>query len=164
VLTSLSIPAIVGLAKFAADQLGLTVSRDRVSAGGGGLPPGPAQPGDYRETQTGELRKILSQYDLRRITPGELKLLAEQLWRQGLLSEREYHDLLRLKADLEEAGVPLNEPVDLLRFCQHRLMELSQPESKTSDALLSRPEKADASQLRRQQELVQKLAALADWG
>lgn len=83
------------------------------------------------------LREILSQYDVRDISPRTFSEMLQRLHRAGVLADAEYQDLSLVRMDLEREGIGPDEQTDLLAFFQRRLRELP-PESSAEQSTTQR--------------------------
>lgn len=75
--------------------------------------------------ETEKLRDIASFYDVTSIQPKELSEMLGRLYEAGVLTEEEYQSLGMLRIELEKAGFEIDEPVNLIKFCQGKLDEIA---------------------------------------
>jgi len=61
------------------------------------------------EQSSSALREILSQYDVRDISPRTFSEMLQRLHRAGVLADSEYQDLSLIRMDLEREGVSPDE-------------------------------------------------------
>ncbi|MCS7237180.1 MAG: hypothetical protein NZ899_02780 [Thermoguttaceae bacterium] len=108
------------------------------------------------------LKRVLSRYELTRISPAELRQLAAELGEKALLSPSDIQELFALSRKLEAAGIGTHERVNLLAWCQRLLRDLERKSPPGGpETLMHEPSEAVA-QLRRQVALLEKLASLQE--
>lgn len=94
-----------------------------------------------------EFHEILSQYDVRKITPRELTQLAQELRNAGEIDDATFRDLAAVRLELDRAGAPVDQPVDLIEVLADRLAD----RQRSLDALTrERPEDAAGAAAARQ--------------
>lgn len=101
------------------------------------------------------LRRIMSHYDLRQISPAEWRNLVSELRASGLLAEGDLQDLTGISREFEQAGLSPHERIDLLSWFRSRLRRLEMhPEAATDGAV-----KAERLQISRYLSLLERLAS-----
>mgnify|MGYP003621784699 CR=1 FL=1 len=87
------------------------------------------EPPQGEPSSTGPLREfheILSRYDMHRITPRELTQLAQELHDAGEIDDAAFRDLATIRLELDRAGQPADQPVNLVELLTQRLAEQRQ--------------------------------------
>lgn len=82
-------------------------------------------------TETEVLRDIATDYDVTSIQPQEFSEMLGRLYESGILSEEEYQMLGQIRVELDEAGYEVDEPVNLIEFCQKKIDEITNKEDST---------------------------------
>lgn len=75
-------------------------------------------------TASSVARQILETYDVTHITPRQFSEMLQRMREAGLISEADFNELVKIRNDLNEAGVEPDEVVDLLAFYRKRLQRL----------------------------------------
>lgn len=111
----------------------------------------------------GAFHRILSQYDVTNITPGEFSNLVQDLHDAGEIDDAEFRELAKMRFELEQSGVPVDEPMDLVDFFTEKLQQRVDEfqSSRAADPLHPPTEKeanAFTAEAKRQVEWVRKFA------
>lgn len=119
--------------------------------------------GDLAVGGSRAFHEIISQYDVTNITPREFTAMIQQLHDAGEINDTEFRDLSRMRLELEQAGAPPEQPLNLVDFFEKKLrdkqsdFQLMQQASLPEDA---RTLKGDAftSEAKKQLDWVRKFA------
>lgn len=155
-----------------AQQLLAPLGFDRNSSSSNESTPGPIKIQNDDQitlTEGGAFHRILSKYDVTNITPGEFSNLVQELHDAGEIDDAEFRELAKMRLELEQSGVPFDEPTDLVDFftdkLQQRVDEFQQ--SRAADPLRPPTDKEAAAftaESRRQLEWIRKFALVSDAG
>ena len=120
-------------------------------------------------TDGGAFHRILSRYDVTNITPGEFSNLVQELHEAGEIDDAEFRELAKMRLELEQSGVPVDEPMDLVDFFGDKLQQRvdEYQNSRAADPLhppTDREAAAFTAEVRRQLEWVRKFALVSDSG
>ncbi|MGD9126669.1 MAG: hypothetical protein PVH19_04750 [Planctomycetia bacterium] len=72
------------------------------------------------------LRDIANDYDVRSIQPQDFSDMLSRLYDSGVISDEDYQSLSMLRVELDKAGYEIDEPVDLIEFCETKLREINE--------------------------------------
>jgi hypothetical protein len=107
-----------------------------------------------------QLRDILAQYDVTKISPQGFSDLLQRLYQSGLLADKDYQDLSMIRLDLDRDGVSPNEQVNLVETYTKKLKSLEQDSKEMEEKLGTAGVRAMDATLRRRLDWLQKFAAL----
>ena len=92
------------------------------TAGDGG---GSSRVGGPPDGTSEAFREVLSRYDVRSITPREYTAMLSELRSSGAIDDEQLRLLSLVRLELDEANLPLDEPLDLVQFFSERLEQYS---------------------------------------
>lgn len=124
---------------------------------------------DVITSDGGAFHRILSRYDVTNITPGEFSNLVQELHEAGEIDDAEFRELAKMRLELEQSGVPFDEPTDLVDFFSDKLNKQADEfqTSRAADPLHPPTDKEAAAftaEAKRQLEWIRKFALVSDAG
>ncbi len=109
--------------------------------------------------------QIMSAYDVTNISPQQYSQMIQKLRDAGTLGDKDFHDLARLRVDLDSAGVSSTTPVNLLQFCSNQVSQAQQKlqaagQANTTDPATPNSLPQSAGAMQRRLDWLQKLSLL----
>ncbi len=155
-LFNISLPAAIGIMRGLIHQLFPVEGAPAQEAGK--VPTPRATPSDDELTLGSErdkqLRRLMSHYDLRRISPAEWRNLVTELRKLPEFSKEDLHQLVSITQELERLNLGPHERIDLLGWYRDRLRRLESM-AISQEPLIT----AEKIQIRRHLSLLERLAS-----
>jgi hypothetical protein len=85
------------------------------------LTPAPAATGSGQA-----VNQIMADYDVHNISPQKFSEMVQRLHDAGAISDKESRDLSLLRVDLDKAGIPPQQSLDLTAFCSGKIQSAQQ--------------------------------------
>jgi hypothetical protein len=70
---------------------------------------------------TTALQEVLAKYDVTDISPNDYSAMIQDLYQKGAISKTDFQNLTAVRADLDAAGMPPDQSMNVLDFCQQQV-------------------------------------------
>lgn len=78
-------------------------------------------------------KEVLSQYDLKSISPDQFSEMLGKLRKAGALSDKDYEDLSQVRAELDKDGYKADQKTNLVDYCNQKVQKLKESGGGTTD-------------------------------
>jgi hypothetical protein len=146
-----------------AQQLLAPLSFDRPSstsaAGGGANGVIDSSSGDLVSGGVGRaFHEILARYDVKSITPEQFGDMVNELHDAGEINDDEFRELNKMRLQLDQSGIPSDEPVNLVSFFEKKADAAEKDCQTPGDAAKKKADQAALTEAKRQLDWSRKFA------